>query len=163
MKSMASVLTLVENLMAAEGTYNKYILDTSILTQNLPFKIPKSTIDAIALELGGKKLGVKSTDYAFDKPYGPEQMLRRIIADAKKNNDVSTNDALSAGKAGISTGQAQSLSARQRHLALASATRSAIRSQGLAGLAVDEFIGKEIAKFTSDSSRTVFRKVKSML
>lgn len=126
MKSMASVLTLVENLMAAEGTYNKYILDTSILTKNLPFKIPKSTIDAIALELGGKKLGVKSTDYAFDKPYGPEQMLRRIIADAKKNNDVSTNDALSAGKLGISTGQAQMVPARQRHLALASATRSAV-------------------------------------
>lgn len=46
---------------------------------------------------------------------------------------------------------------------VARATRNAIRSQGLVGAAVDEFIGEEIAKFTSDSSRTVFRKVKSLL
>lgn len=148
MKSMASVLTLVENLMAAEGTYNKYILDTSILTQNLPFKIPKSTIDAIALELGGKKLGVKSTDYAFDKPYGPEQMLRRIIADAKKNNDVSTNDALSAGKAGISNAQATTVSARRKHIALASATRNA-------AMQVDGKENKEITKILSTINKYI--------
>ncbi len=43
------------------------------------------------------------------------------------------------------------------------ATRAAIRSQGIYGAALDEYIGEEIAKYTSDVSRTVFRKFKSMV
>ena len=46
---------------------------------------------------------------------------------------------------------------------VASATRAAIQSQGIYGAAVDNFIGAEVAKYTSDASRTIFRKVKSMV
>ena len=41
--------------------------------------------------------------------------------------------------------------------------RNAIRSQGLAGAAVDALIGEHIAQYASDSSRTIFRKVKSLI
>jgi hypothetical protein len=41
--------------------------------------------------------------------------------------------------------------------------RYAIRSQGLAGAAVDALIGEYIAKYASDSSRTIFRNVKSLI
>ncbi len=46
---------------------------------------------------------------------------------------------------------------------VAEATRVAMRSQGIHGELADKFIGKEIAKYTSDASRTIFRKVKSMV
>ncbi len=41
--------------------------------------------------------------------------------------------------------------------------RSAIRSQGLAGAAIDSLIGDYVAKYASDSSRAIFRKVKSLI
>lgn len=41
--------------------------------------------------------------------------------------------------------------------------REVIRSQGLVGMAADEIIGEYIAQYASDSSRTIFRKVKSLL
>lgn len=46
---------------------------------------------------------------------------------------------------------------------VAQATRAAMRSQGMHGKILDNFIGEEIAKHTSDASRTIFRKVKSMV
>jgi hypothetical protein len=46
---------------------------------------------------------------------------------------------------------------------VAQAVRTAIRSQGLTGSMIDDFIGKEIAKHASDTSRTIFRKVKSLI
>lgn len=46
---------------------------------------------------------------------------------------------------------------------VASEVRRAIRSQGLTGFAIDQLIGEYIANHASDGSRTIFRKVKSLL
>ena len=103
MKSMASVLSLVESILASSGTYTRYVLDTTPLKENLALHLADNQIDIIAKALGGSRLGVGSNKYAFEKAYGPERMLRKLIRESQKLNDMSTEDTVKAGKQGVSS------------------------------------------------------------
>lgn len=106
MKSLASVLNIVENIIAKEGIYTRYVLDTTALKENLAFTIPNTMIDTLALELGGKRLGKGSNQYSFEKAYGPERLLRKIIRESQKLDGNSTSDTLKAGRTGVSSNSA---------------------------------------------------------
>lgn len=87
-----------QQLDALTNSKPMYVLDISELRKALPKR--GITPAAIASEIGGKK--ISETEYAFEVPYGPEQMARRMLRqarDANKTEDAFQSDHTQAGLA----------------------------------------------------------------
>lgn len=80
LKRMQSILSGIESLLVSNNLKSKYILDISELKKALP-KTGIKYAEAAKIS-GGVK--ISATEYAFDEPYGPEKLARKLLTQSRE-------------------------------------------------------------------------------
>ena len=163
LKRLQSILSNVENLLVSNNLKSKYILDITELKKALP-RTGIKYAEAAKLS-GGTK--ISPTEYAFDQPYGPEKLARKLLTQAreikKKTGQSTLTDDREYTKAGLKIASG-SISSRQ-YLNESSIQRASETIEELkrsnneelqnAGLVLERIVQEDKRKITISNTRQI--------